>query len=341
MRIVYLSDLIGLATAALILLSTVSSSAQPVSVEALYRQALREKDAGNLKSACAKLEEVVRIRTEAGVKPLKGLGAQFELASCYEAQGKLASAQAQYSRVRELAKREGQQERAKKAGARADALAPRLAYLVLKTPPGVAAIPGLAVRLDGAVLTTLDAPVPCDTGAHVLSVSAPDGQPRETQVLVKVDGDRVEVELKDPRDGHPGTPSTVARDGPSAPGVNPPFATWHSTTGYIAIAAGSAALVAGAVLGIAAIQKNDDSNRGGHCDGDHHCDATGTAVRMEALTLANASTGTIIGGATAVAGGLFLRFALPRITADSSKIEASASVPWMAAGCILKIHGRW
>src|SRR5262245_53849434 len=68
---------------------------------ALYEQALSDMDAHNYAIACRKLEEVIGMAPEA-------LGAKITLAECYEAEGRLASAWAQYSQAKELATKAGE-----------------------------------------------------------------------------------------------------------------------------------------------------------------------------------------------------------------------------------------
>src|SRR5262245_51446248 len=88
----------------------------------LYEEALKDLDAKRYDAACQKLEAVVKLAPE-------GLGGKLTLGSCYEAQGKLASAWSQYTMVETMATQAGQADRAKRAAQKAAELKPRLAML--------------------------------------------------------------------------------------------------------------------------------------------------------------------------------------------------------------------
>ena len=82
----------------------------------------------------------------------EGVGARITLAECYEGWGKLASAWTQYVAAEAMATNANQEERAKKAAAKAAAIKPRLATLTIQVPETLRKTPGLAVQRDGVLL---------------------------------------------------------------------------------------------------------------------------------------------------------------------------------------------
>jgi hypothetical protein len=95
-------------------------------------------------------------------------------------------------------------------------------------------------------------------------------------------------------------------------------------------ALGVAGLAAGAATGVLAIQKRNDSNADGHCQG-NQCDATGVGLRSDSIAAGNASTALfVIGGAAAVAGVVLVVVA-PRKPAITLSLGPAA----------LTARGRW
>src|SRR5690606_41548923 len=119
------------------------------------------RKAGDFTAACPKVERVVRLAPGGG-------GGRVALASCYEADGRLASAWSAYLLAGATAARMGQPQRQRLARARAEALRPRLARLSLVIPDAVRALPGLTITCDEVpiVAAQWDAPFPVDRGAH-------------------------------------------------------------------------------------------------------------------------------------------------------------------------------
>jgi len=113
-----------------------------------------------------------------------GMGTQYRLAECYEKLGRLASAYEQFIAVAEAAKASGKADREAVARKRAAALETRVAKLTISIPPAVASLRGLEVRRDGALVDpkVWGAPIPVDSGDHIVTVKAPGKKPWEGKV---------------------------------------------------------------------------------------------------------------------------------------------------------------
>src|SRR6478752_1716665 len=144
-----------------------AQGANAATAEALFEQGKQLLRAGNAPAACPKLAESQRIDPSTGTL--------LALAMCHEADGKLASAWAEFITVEARARNEGRLDREQAAHARSQALRPRLSTLEIRVPAAVAALPGLEVRRDGAVQGSgaWNVVVPLDAGEHVIQVSAP------------------------------------------------------------------------------------------------------------------------------------------------------------------------
>jgi len=283
-----------------------------LTAQALYDQASAEMDAKSYVSACRKLEEVTRLVPD-------GIGAKLTLGECYEALGKLASAWSQYALVATLAARVGQPERAQRAGVKAAALRPKLASLSIEVPPEVRALPGLAITRDGVLMGEAQwgAPLPVDAGGHEIVVTAAGYKPWKKQAEVVANGAQVVVKVPPLRAEAPAPQASAAQLGRVAP--PPPDRTWQRPVGLAAIAAGGVGLGAGAVLGGLALGRRAESQEGNHCDAQNTCDATGLALRREAVGLGNGSTVAFVAGAAVLAGGVVLLLTAPASEAKPAR----------------------
>jgi hypothetical protein len=149
----------------------------------LFEQGRDLLRAGNVAEACPKLAESQRLDPANGTL--------LALAMCHEAEGKLASAWAEYTGVAGLAKHDGQVERAAWSKERAEALRPRLSMLELQVPESVRRLPNLQVYRDGVQMLSggWNVPVPVDGGEYRIAVSANGYQSWECVVTVATEGD--------------------------------------------------------------------------------------------------------------------------------------------------------
>lgn len=298
--------------------------------QALYDQATAEMDAKRYATACPKLEEVTRLIPE-------GLGAKLTLGECYESQGRLASAWAQYSLVGAIAVKVGQSERSQRAAAKAAELKPRLATLSLDVPEATRAVPGFAITRDGLPIGEEQwaKPAPVDAGGHDIVATATGREPWKYHVEV-ADGAKLSVRVKafEPALQPKAAPVEVSAPIMTSSAQN----SWQRPAGIAAMGLGVAGVAIGAVLGGLAIGKNSESNRDNHCDANDSCDPEGLSLRAKALGLGNGSTGAMIAGGVLLAGGVVL-FATAKKAPTQSAGQAGVRLEVGMSG--IQVRGAW
>lgn len=143
--------------------------------EALFQEGRTLMLAGNPARACAKFEESQRLEL--------ALGTLLNLAACYEAVGKTASAWAEYARALALAERVGDRARSGFAEQQQARLAAVLARLTLHTEQPR---DGLRMAIDGKEVrgAAWGTPLPLDPGVHHVRVWAPGRVSWEQRVVV-------------------------------------------------------------------------------------------------------------------------------------------------------------
>jgi hypothetical protein len=176
----------GAAVAAAALLLPSIAVAQPdakAAAQALFDDAVHDLEAKAYDRACPKLEEVVRLQ------PGK-VGAMMALASCYEADGKLAAAWGRYRAAADVAGRSADPRQAE-AEKKAAAIAPKLGKLTISVSPANASVMGFKLTADGLELGAAlwGVPFPVDTGAHRVAATAPGRRAWSQEVVVANGGD--------------------------------------------------------------------------------------------------------------------------------------------------------
>ncbi len=264
----------------------------------LFDEARDLMEHGHYAEACARLE-----RSEA-LDP--GIGTEFNLARCYELQGRLASARAMYRRVVDETHAAGQTARETVARDLAAQLQPRVAHVAFRVSSPV---PALEIRLDGAPVTGTDwaVPVEVDPGEHEVVASAPAFASWKMFVRVSHETETAVVDVP------PLVPAAALAEPPSRE-EGLPRATAGEPRGrtqrLVAIVLGGvglAALVPGSYFGVRAISLASQAQP--LCPG-NQCDPTGYSDRQGSLDAGNLSTGFF------VAGGVLL---------------AAAAVAWLTA----------
>lgn len=143
--------------------------------EALFQEGRRLMKAGDFASACAKLDESLRLDP--------ALGTLVNLAACEEQLGRTATA---WEHWRAAADQLASSDRRRAtAVSRAAALEKTLARLTVSLASDTAA--DVEVRRDGVRLraASLGLPLPVDPGRHVVVVSAAGHEPREYELTVR------------------------------------------------------------------------------------------------------------------------------------------------------------
>lgn len=299
-------------------LSSSSSRADNLAptAQALFEQGRDLLKAGKVTEACPKLAESQRLDPATGTL--------LALATCHEAEGKLASAWAEFAGVVTRAAREGQVERERWARQRLDALKPRLSTLELRVPNELGELRGVEVRRDGVLLgkEAWNVAVPVDGGSYRISATATGKLAWEAAVQVKHESDAVTLRVPELT---PAPPSADASHKPGLPldPVSRPMSasvteagvsgkddrSWATLqrVGVVSLGVGIAAWGAAAALAYTAKTKSGDS--------------------PNAREYGNWATGLAIGGGVAVASGLGLL-----LFAGDSKAASAALARKVAVG---------
>lgn len=297
-RIVVIGFLLAAALGPGISFAQAADPQRTATAQTIYEQATADMDKKDYAAACKKLEEVVKLVPGA-------LGAKMTLGACYEGLGKSASAWAQYTVVADLAPKQGQVERARKASDKVKELRPKLATLTLVVPAAVRSIAGVAITRDSDAVGEVQwgVPLPVDVGGHEVIVSASGHRPWKQHVEVIADGAKVMLAVQAP------VPEPRAKTGPTASANLEPTPQRPLAIGAMGV--GTAGLIVGAVLGGLAISKNNASKQDGHCDTKDTCDPEGLSLRNTALDLGNGSTAAIVVGGVLSGAGLVLFLTAP------------------------------
>jgi serine/threonine-protein kinase len=307
----------------------------PAAAQALFDQGRALMKAKNYAEACPKLAESQRLDP--------GMGTQFHLADCYENQGKLASAWANFLEVASLAAASNQPDREKAAKARAARLEPRLPKLTIVVP-ATSRAPGMQVSRDGVAVGEVQwgSALPVDPGKREVTVTAP-GRRTFTDAVTVNEGMAATIKvpaLQPAPEGAtaPAAPATAPVASAPPPGTastlppadRPPPEEASSGPGPLVIGLGVVGVVglgAGTVLGLMAKSKYDDSKE--HCrpTDENVCSAQGVDLRDDAMSLGTMSTvGFIVGGVALAGAGVLW------ITSGESKETARSRPATLRAG---------
>jgi hypothetical protein len=244
----------GLVAGALVARASHADSAgkNPVAAQALYDEARKLVDAGNVEAACPKFKASYELDP--------GGGTLLNLADCYEKQGKLSLAWSTFKEALVVAQRDGRNERIDFANQHIAKLEGRLAHLAVSVPAS-AHVPGLIIQVDGSSLAepAWGVGMPVDPGKHVVRAEAPGKQPFQTTIDAAAGADaeqRVEIpvladaagDTRDVRDG--GGNSLPPRSKSSA----------GRTLGWVVGGVGVVSLGVGSYFGLRAISRWSDRN---------------------------------------------------------------------------------
>jgi hypothetical protein len=263
--------------------------------QALYDEAAKDLAAKDYVAACQKLEEAARLTPAA-------VGVRLTLGSCYEAQGRFASASAAYELAEAAAARAHQADRQRLAHEKVAALEPRLARLRIVVSDEVRALAGLEIRRAGSLVGPAQwgLRLPADKGEHVVVVTTGDGRRWEARAAIEAEGSDVDLRVELPPPPPPVEPPRAALVPRAAP-LHP-----RRIAGIAVGAAGLGAVLAGAALGVVALVDKNQSNGAGGCDPTSHCTGQGADLRWASLRAGDWSTAMFVGGGVALAGGIVL-----------------------------------
>ncbi len=285
--------------------------------EALFRAAKEQKDKGNLAEACPKFAESHRLDP----KP----GTILNLALCHEAEGKTATAWADFGEAATLASRAKQGDREKFARGKAAELEQKLSYVTFTPPAELANDTSLSVSVDGKALTAaaIGTKVPLDPGDHTIEAKAAGKLPWSSNVTIAEGPSEKTITIPSLEPEKANEPAPPPSAEPVAPPPNEGSSSDGSVqrlAGWIAIGVGAAGIGVGGIFGMRTLSAKDDVDA--HCAGSF-CDAEGLEANDRAYTSATISTiGFFAGAGVAVLGAVLL------LTAPSRTPAREALLRW-------------
>lgn len=319
--------------------------------EALFQQGKDLLDAGHLTQACAKFEASQALD--------EGLGTLLFLGECYEKVGRTASAWRAFSAAAERADRLGDARRGGLARIRVAALEPVLARLLVRAAPQTQALPGLELRLNGAVFNPLDLerPIAIDPGDVLLEVTAPEHERWQTRLEARPGPSNAVIDVprlipigsstppharwtRQPRSDTAASDTqadSALSDAASAAPAGPGFTTWALVLG----AAGVAGAGAGVYLGLDAVDKAERSRERHHCPLDDRCYAAGLELREDARSQAHLADVVTGAGAALLLGGIVLYLVAPGDPGRNASKPAALSIAAGPGEAGLGLEGRF
>jgi hypothetical protein len=294
------------------------TSAERVAARTLFDDGRAAMKVGDYATACPKLEESQRLDP--------GIGTLYNLGSCYEGQGRLASAWTTFLEVAEAAQHAHEPDREAAARARAATLEPRLPHLRVT----VDGPDHPTLTLDGRPFAEglLGTNVPIDPGGHDVGADAQgkkhwashvQAQEAVTAVVtVPLLEDAAVTAI--PLAETPVVTPPVEQPVPWSPPPTARASSWRTPTEIVAGALGVAGIGVGSGLGVLAINKWTDA-KNEHCiqnaaSGQWTCPSgQATDSWSTANSAGIASTASFIVGAALVATGAVLWFTRPKVAA--------------------------
>jgi hypothetical protein len=306
--------------------ASVARADDSLQAEVMFREAKRLLDAGDVEHACKAFEESLRLDGGAAV------GTRYNLAGCYEKQGRTASAWAMFLNAAVGAGKRGEKEREKSANDRAAALEPKLVRLRIVVSDGAKAASLKVFRDEGAVSEgQLGLPIPVDPGKHTVRATADGMQPFGAEVNVEGDGTTITVKVPalEPEGAVTPPPKTVG----VVTTPTTPERSAQRPLGFVALGLGGALLVGGGVF--LAMRQSTISDLDAVCGPDRKsCPADAASTVSSGHTYTTLSAVGFLGGAALVATGVVLV-----LTAKSSHDAATTggvSVQVNGAGASLR-----
>lgn len=284
--------------------------------ESLFQEGRKQLEAGNIAEACKKFDASLRIDRSSGT--------MLNLAECHLAEGKSATAWAEFLAAVPLAKQQGNAKRAEVAAKRAEEVQKTLSYLTIKVSVPT---PGLKVSRNDMALeeATLSSKVATDPGTYTIKATASGYEPWQVEVKLKPGADEQTVTVPALKPSAAPAPSGSAPPPASASAAPPPPPTTSSsgtelstqgsstrTIGFVALGAGAVLTGVGAYFGLKAMSTYKDAENS--CPSHTNCDPSVKTTRDKASTQALISTlGVGIGVAGIGVGAILL------LTAPSSQ----------------------
>lgn len=286
-----------------------SAAAQPsdarAAAELLFNEARTLAEGGNHTEACPKFEASLRLDP--------ALGTRLNLATCYEAVGKLASAWAMFKSAADGARLQGDV-REKLANERAARLQPRLPRLSVRVDGKQPA--GMTIVRSGSAMeqAMLGFPTFVDPGRIEITATAPGHETFSTTVVAK-EGAALEVVIPPLQARRtPGDAQATETETPKKPGGS--RQRWIGA----GVVGGGAALLAGSLgIGYSARSLWNDAFDSDECDRSTlECSPAGQKQTDRARTRVLAANVIGAAGIAAMGVGAYLYFTSPKAEAAST-----------------------
>lgn len=318
-----------LGLAALVTSTGAAAAADPVTAEALFREARDAARAGDYAAACPKFAESQRLGP--------AVGTLLNLARC---EGKLGRVATAWQHLRQVIDQlSPADDRLAYARAELAALELRLPRLTLVLDP---AVPEDAVLVrDGVSIgrAAMGSAIPIDPGEHVIELRVADRTLRTERVTLVEGEHRTLVLTADPAGepmAQPVEPTPEPADATRGAFVPRPIPAERrpsgpepiATAGWIALAVGATGVSVGAVTGGFAIHRQGVMRD--HCDATVACDPEGLDAAESGATFAAVATFSTVLGLSAIAAGGILLLASPSEELEVAVAPAAERGIWGA-----------
>lgn len=289
--------------------ATRAAAQDSASAEALFEAGKQLLDEGKVADACPKFEESLKLDD--------AIGTRFQLARCYEALGRTASAWTLYLDVAAKAKASGQADREGFARGEAARLKPGLSKLTIVVPPEARAT-GLEITRNGVPVGAgqWDLPLPVDPGEIQITAKGPGKKEWRGSVTVGSKGASETFELQ-PLEDAPAEPGGAASTSAA------PAPQGLSTLQWVGIGTGALGVVGLGLGGVFAMNAQDKHEQSGCVDGACR-DQNALSLNSDARAAGNLATVALVAGGVLVATGVTLFLVGPKRGAADEGSKASA-----------------
>jgi hypothetical protein len=314
-----------------------SQTSSKVAAEALFEDGRQLMIEGKYADACPKFAASERLDPSSSTL--------LNLASCYERQGRIASAWATYKEAASSANAAGRSDYLIAAERHASALEPNLAKLTLNVDRPV---DGLRIERDGADVERAEwgIAIPVDPGPHVIAASASSYKAWSSTISIAQNGAQVTVNVPPLEPLPVETPSVAPPAAPLAPVAAPTPAvdadrhSGPSTQIAMAWIVGGLGVVGlGVGTGFAISAKNKYQSTLSECEtaNPNMCSSQGVTDRNNARSQGDGATLAVGLGAAAVVAGAVLWLTAP--PSASAKHGVSLQItPGLGGG---SLSGEW
>jgi hypothetical protein len=286
----------------------------------LFKEARELLEHDEIDKACRKFQESQRIDPSGGTL--------LNLAACFEKQGRIASAWAEFNEALAWARRDDRGDRVQYAYEQMKALEPRLSFVIVDATAS-AHLAGLEVRRNGTVVqrAAWGSRIPVDPGKHTIEASSQGYQPWRSEIVVQ--GQASEVRVVIPgltlAPAPPERPAVAPAAEPKEPDRIAPPASSVPWSAYALAGVGVVGIGVGSYFGLRAFSKNDQADQ--ECPRGA-CSDEGLELTDEAGTAADVSTVAFAVGVVALGAGATVWL----LSGDDSEAQGARWTPTVGPG---------